>query len=91
MMDGNLPPSGGARTGLPAAGAPDDDTVVTTTRGESVEMELVIQTMSYINYELLIEWSWQWDLVTSLVTSQRHSGFPGGGRSTHPHQEPLNG
>ena len=24
-----------------------------------VEMELVVQTMSYINYELLIEWPWQ--------------------------------
>ena len=36
----------------------------------SVEMELVVQTMSYINYELLIEWPWQWEAVTSLVTSQ---------------------
>jgi hypothetical protein len=43
----------------------------------SVEMELVVQTMSYINYELLIGWPWQWDVVTSLMTSQWHSGFPG--------------
>ena len=25
----------------------------------SVEMELAVQMMSYINYELLIEWPWQ--------------------------------
>ncbi len=31
-----------------------------------VEMELVVQTMSYINYELLIGWPWHWDVVTSL-------------------------
>ena len=42
-----------------------------------VEMELDVQTMSYLNYELLIEWPWQWDLVMSLVMSQRHAGFPG--------------
>ena len=34
MMDGNLPPSDGSRTGLPANGAPDDDTVVTPPRGD---------------------------------------------------------
>jgi hypothetical protein len=43
----------------------------------SVEMVLVVQTMSYINYELLIVWPWQEDGLTSLVTSQGHPGFPG--------------
>ena len=49
-----------------------------------VEMELVLQTMSYINYELHIEWPWQRCLVTSIVTSQRHSGFRGGGEINTP-------
>ncbi len=40
-------------------------------------MVLVGQTMSYINYELLIEWPWQWNDVTSVMTSQGHPGFPG--------------
>ena len=30
----------------------------------------VVQTVSYINYELHIGWSWQWEAVTSGVTSQ---------------------
>ena len=34
-----------------------------------VEMLLVDQTMSYINYELLIEWFWQRDMVTSSPES----------------------
>ena len=48
------------------------------------EMVLVVQTVSYINYELLIEWPWQWCLVTSLMTSQRHSGFPGDNNTPSP-------
>jgi hypothetical protein len=35
----------------------------------SVEVVIVVQTVSYINYELRYEWSWTWDVVTSLVTS----------------------
>ena len=50
----------------------------------SVEMELVVQTMSYINYELLIGWPWQWDVVTSLMMSQWHSGFPGDNNTPSP-------
>lgn len=38
MIDGNLPPSGGPRTGLPAADAPDDDTVVKPTRGDCARL-----------------------------------------------------
>ena len=34
------------------------------------EMVLVVQTVSYINCELHIGWPWQWEAVTSLVTSQ---------------------
>jgi hypothetical protein len=41
------------------------------------EMVLVVQTVSYINYELHIGWPWQWGAVMSLVTSQWHSGFSG--------------
>ncbi len=40
-------------------------------------MVLVVQTLSYINYELLIEWPWQWDGVMSMMTSRWHPGFPG--------------
>ena len=40
----------------------------------SVEMaqqrlSLSYKTVSYINYDLCFEWSWQWHMVTSLMTS----------------------
>lgn len=37
-------------------------------------MVLVVQTLSYIKYELLIERPWQWDCVMSMM---RHDGTPG--------------
>ena len=40
----------------------------------SVEMMLVVQTMSYINYELLIEWFWQMgrcDVIDDVIMELR--------------------
>jgi hypothetical protein len=40
--------------------------------------------VSYINYELLIEWPWQWAVVRSLMTSQWTAGFPGDNNTPSP-------
>ena len=49
-----------------------------------VEMVLIVQTVSYINYELDIVWPWHREVMTSFVTSHRHSGFPGDNNTPSP-------
>ena len=51
---------------------------------ELLRWRFIVQTLSYayINYELDIVWPWQWDVLTSFVTSHRHSGFPGDNNTT---------
>ena len=44
----------------------------------------IVQTLSYITYELDIVWPWQWDVLMSFVTSHRHSGLGSPGIITGP-------
>ena len=42
-------------------------------------LSLSYKTVSYINYDLCFEWSWQWHMVTSLMTSLWSNNTPSPG------------